>query len=604
MSIFKQRISQPNQLATLREMEGKAAVGRVLHCEQSLAIVSGLNADAPVGTLLSFVSGGQGVLLWHRSANLAFALVLGGAASITVGEAVECKIAGVLQVVDDAAGPTTRKDFELCAAPVGAELFGRAVDFLGRPAGATGSAALGGDRTKPLVNPQIDMNAREQICECLLTGVKALDALTPLGRGACLLVIGADGSGKTTLALDAVLGQAATGVKCVYALTTQSGAQGDATVAALRNAGALANTVVVRAAADAPLGERYAAICYACSIGGARAAAGGLGSAASVAAAARCPLLLALATDAPYHHLHPIASQSHLAEAVRDAGGHALVVVDDLKPLIDVWETLVLALARLGQEKIREGLIKDSEGREIDLQPQGEEGLVDYEGMLVSGAVAQRRGFFSTFFLRAAKLARSGGGGSMTLLPLVPGRPATGVSQRIDTSKYTTLSEEQRSRIAAALAKRAEAAPPAAQGAREMATEVVEEFISIADGQLVLAERDGSAGAGAPYRVNPRLSITRLGTRAYYKALEAVATQARLDLAQADDARRFSAGTADPQVARADAYSQRLQAALLQPAGRPASLAEQARWSRGGKPGGRSGGRAGRRARGAGAAPA
>ena len=92
MSIFKQRISQPNQLATLREMEGKAAVGRVLHCEQSLAIVSGLNADAPVGTLLSFVSGGQGVLLWHRSANLAFALVLGGAAGITVGEAVECKI--------------------------------------------------------------------------------------------------------------------------------------------------------------------------------------------------------------------------------------------------------------------------------------------------------------------------------------------------------------------------------------------------------------------------------------------------------------------------------------------------------------------------------
>lgn len=58
----------------------------------------------------------------------------------------------------------------------------------------------------------------------------------------------------------------------------------------------------------------------------------------------------------------------------------------------DVWEALVAALGELGQEALRQGLIKDAEGRDITLTPQTEQELVDYEGMLVSGAVAQRRG--------------------------------------------------------------------------------------------------------------------------------------------------------------------------------------------------------------------
>lgn len=57
---------------------------------------------------------------------------------------------------------------------------------------------------------------------------------------------------------------------------------------------------------------------------------------------------------------------------------------------------------------------------------QSEDELVDYEGMLVSGSAAQRRGFFSNFFQRSAKLGKTLGGGSMTLLSMVPGRPATG----------------------------------------------------------------------------------------------------------------------------------------------------------------------------------
>lgn len=58
----------------------------------------------------------------------------------------------------------------------------------------------------------------------------------------------------------------------------------------------------------------------------------------------------------------------------------------------DTWDKLVLGLADLGQEKLREGLIKNEAGQDVDLSPQTEQELVDYEGMLVSGAVAQRRG--------------------------------------------------------------------------------------------------------------------------------------------------------------------------------------------------------------------
>lgn len=87
---------------------------------------------------------------------------------------------------------------------------------------------------------------------------------------------------------------------------------------------------------------------------------------------------------------------------------------------------------------------------------------------------------------------------------------------------------------------------------------------------------EGQASSSAPYRANPKLSITRIGTRAYYRALEAVATQARLDLNQAEDARKFSMDGGDAALQKLNAYSQRLQTALLQHAGQPASLTQQA----------------------------
>lgn len=539
MSIFKQRMMRPNQLATLRELESKVDMGKVLWCEDHLAIITGLNPDAPLGTKLTFVSGGTGVLLWHRSDNLAFALVLGGAQNISAGEGVECKILGVIQLVDESAGPVTKKDFELWRAPTGDTMFGHVVDYLGRPVSVTGvsaalageSAPLGQERTKPLINQQVAMKNREQITESMLTGVKAVDVLTPLGRGASLLVIGPQGSGKTSLALDAVLAQRGTGVRCVYAAVGRSAAQLKGTLDVLSKEGALPHSVVVHAPPDAPLGEKYAALCLACSIG----------------------------------------------ERVRDEGGHSLVIMDEVSPLMEIWEKLVLALADLGVDKVREGLIKDAEGRDVALTPQNEQQLQEYEGMLVSGAAAQRRGFFSTLFMRAAKMHSSFGGGSMSLLLLIAGRPATGskvAPSRLDPNKYSTISAEQLQRMQAALDARVAASggPVGLPAEGEMKTEAVEEFISISDGQVVL---EAPRGDEWPYVVNPRLSITRVGTRAYYRAMATLAPQIRLLLAQAEDARRFAGAVVDPQLAKADAHTQRLEAVLRQRARHPVPLEEQ-----------------------------
>ena len=139
------------------------------------------------------------VLLWHRSDNLVFVLVLGGAAQLTIGEGVECKLKGVLQVVDDVKGPVTRKDYDIYQAPAGDALFGKAVNCLGyervvtavaQPSGSASqedgrspppsstssfsmtTPPVGFDKVRPLINQQVDMQGREQITECLLTGVK------------------------------------------------------------------------------------------------------------------------------------------------------------------------------------------------------------------------------------------------------------------------------------------------------------------------------------------------------------------------------------------------------------------------------------------------
>lgn len=152
------------------------------------------------------------VLLWHRSDNLAFVLILGGASLIEVDTGVQCNIKGVLQVIDDVKGPITKKEYELFEVPVGEHILGRSVNFLCQPVdGSTLPESAKSSKTAALLSTQVQIKQREQVNEGLQTGVRALDLLTPLGRGASLLIIGPNDSGKSSVVEDAVLGQIGTG---------------------------------------------------------------------------------------------------------------------------------------------------------------------------------------------------------------------------------------------------------------------------------------------------------------------------------------------------------------------------------------------------------
>lgn len=521
MQMFRERTMRPNQLETLRKAEEQDVdIGKVLFIGEGLAIVDGLNNDAPVGTMLAFVSGATGVLMWRRSDNICFVLLLGGDDSVIVGEQVECKVKGILQVVDAQSGPATQRDYEQASVPAGDALLGQVVDWLGRRPGE--QQQIGADAWAPLLAEQLDMDSREQIAEALTTGVRAIDILTPLGRGQAQLLTGPHGSGKTLAAVDAILGQAGAGVRCVYASVGQTAERQQAAIRALQDGGAMAYTIVVAAPEGAPLGRQYGSLCAALSV----------------------------------------------AERQRDAGGHTLVVLDDTSCMAAMWDRITQALAELGP-----AALALSEGQEdMDVEAASEEELVEYEGMLISASAAQRRRFFSSLVQRAAKVHRRRGGGSLTLLMVLPGQPVLGQRSRPrpPPSGYRHLTPGQRAKLEAALAQMSGAAADAAEGVR---TEVVEEFMSIADGQTVLRAGDaGSVGVS----VDPRLSVSRIGSRAFPPALEALAPQIRFELAQAADVDQFGAHTraADNNQA-ALRRAAVVQAALQQPPRRPATLVDE-----------------------------
>lgn len=473
---------------------------------------------------------------------------------------MECRVRGILQVVDSDEGPSTKREYEAMSVPVGKALVGQIVDYLGRPVSENGGEliseiALGTDKYLPLLNAQPDMESREQITEALVTGVKALDVLTPLGRGQALQVSGTQGSGKTQLCIDAIIGQGTqpgstrsgnSGVRCVYAAVGCSSEQLRGTVEQLKAHGCMEYTTVVAATADRPLGEQYAAMLAACSI----------------------------------------------AEATRDAGGHALVVLNDVSVMVRMWEKITVAMADLGSVVTEVQAAEVAElavaahdaiaeaGIDLEAEKEGmrnkeeDEEMIEYEGMLVSVAAAQRRRFFSSLIQRCAKMHRRLKGGSMSALLVVPGSPATGnrISRQAKEKilKYKHLTEEQKAKLITALEKQSSFSNnnkkngPKGPVPEELRTEVVEEFMSITDGQIVLRQvRDGPTGGVS---VNPQLSVSRIGSRAYSPAVASLAPQVRFELAQAEDATKFSADKGSVAAAeRAQRRAAVIAAALPQP---------------------------------------
>ncbi len=162
-------------------------------------------------------------------------------------------------------GQTVRRTGEVLSVPVGDGYLGRVVDPLGNPIDGAGEIATTGRRALELQAPTVVQ--RQSVHEPMQTGIKAIDAMTPIGRGQRQLIIGDRQTGKSAIALDTIINQKqawATGdpsqqVRCIYVAVGQKGSTIAATRAALEDAGAMQYTTIVAAPASEAAGFKYIA---------------------------------------------------------------------------------------------------------------------------------------------------------------------------------------------------------------------------------------------------------------------------------------------------------------------------------------------------------
>ncbi len=223
---------------------GKATVGTVAEVGDGIARVTGL-PGAAVNELLEFADGTKGLALNLDEESIG-AVVLGEVDKINEGQPVK------------ATG-------EILSVPCGDGLLGRVVDALGIPVDGKGPLTNVGTRRMEIQAPGI--MGRKPVHEPLQTGIKAIDAMTPIGRGQRELIIGDRKTGKTTVAIDTILNQKGLGVKCVYVAIGLKESTVAQTVNTLTEHGAMDYTVVVVAGGSDPAPFKYLAPYAGCAMG-------------------------------------------------------------------------------------------------------------------------------------------------------------------------------------------------------------------------------------------------------------------------------------------------------------------------------------------------
>ena len=223
---------------------GKATVGTVAEVGDGIARVTGL-PGAAVNELLEFEDGSKGLALNLDEESIG-AVVLGNVDKINEGQSVK------------ATG-------EILSVPCGDGLLGRVVDALGNPVDGKGPLTNVGTRRMEIQAPGI--MGRQPVHEPLQTGIKAIDSMTPIGRGQRELIIGDRKTGKTTVAIDTILNQKDLGVKCVYVAIGQKESTVAQTVNTLTEYGAMEYTVVVVAGGSDPAPFKYLAPYAGCAMG-------------------------------------------------------------------------------------------------------------------------------------------------------------------------------------------------------------------------------------------------------------------------------------------------------------------------------------------------
>ena len=230
ISIIKANIDNFDATAETRN------VGTVVEVGDGIATIYGLEG-ALASELLEFPGGVMGMAL-NLAEETVGAVILGNATAIKEGDVVK----------------TTGRVVEV---PVGAALLGRVVDPLGRPLDDKGPIATTKVRPAERIAPGVI--ARKGVDTPVQTGIKAIDALIPIGRGQRELIIGDRQTGKTAIAIDTIINQKGQGLVCIYVAIGQKLSTVAATVAILERHGAMDHTIVVVAGAEDPAPLQYLA---------------------------------------------------------------------------------------------------------------------------------------------------------------------------------------------------------------------------------------------------------------------------------------------------------------------------------------------------------
>jgi F-type H+-transporting ATPase subunit alpha len=219
-------------------------VGTVVEVGDAIARVSGLSS-AQMSELVEFPSGVLG---------MAFDLEAGGVGVIVLGD-----------YSDIEEGQLVRRTGRIVSAPVGDALLGRVVDALGGP--IDGKGPLRTQEYRPIERIAPGVVQRQNVDTPVQTGIKAIDAMIPIGRGQRELIIGDRQTGKTAIAVDTIINQKGKDLLCIYVAIGQKRAQVRQVVATLEQYGAMDHTVVVVASASEPAALQYIAPYAGCAIG-------------------------------------------------------------------------------------------------------------------------------------------------------------------------------------------------------------------------------------------------------------------------------------------------------------------------------------------------
>jgi F-type H+-transporting ATPase subunit alpha len=237
-SIIKQQIEQFGTAVTMVD------VGTVVEVGDGIARIHGLSG-AKYNELLEFSNGIMGMALNLEEEGVA-AAILGDYSEIKEGDEVRC----------------TNRIVEV---PVGDDLIGRVIDPLGRP--LDGKGPIKSDKTRPIERVAPNVVLRKPVDTPVQTGIKAIDSMIPLGRGQRELIIGDRSTGKTAIAIDAIINQKGGDLICIYVAIGQKTSKVARVVSTLEQHGAMEHTIVVAANASDPATTQYIAPYAGCAMG-------------------------------------------------------------------------------------------------------------------------------------------------------------------------------------------------------------------------------------------------------------------------------------------------------------------------------------------------